>query len=283
MTEEARKIVETIKEGFGVLDAMDLPAEEQKCEITRDAAMTLIAELEQVARERGSGGGMMQYYHYAKTFRRTCENPLGVDEQMTLYFAHNPCDKIQSVNYVVDEEREKETALVVFAVPEGKVIHQILEDEPMSVDQDSCDHEWTNGKTTGMDGKCRGMKVCLKCGKGVLDDTSGAAVYEMMTGMKTPKDIKLGLECAITQKCIGESCPYFRPETAFNPLNQDMDVYAKDYNCIAKSRADAYRYIHELEAKLRRSSEKKEEPHETEAGEQHTPGMADRGAGEAGA
>lgn len=52
MTEEARKIVETIKEAFDVFSAMELPAEEQKIEITRDAAMTLIAQLEQVTRER---------------------------------------------------------------------------------------------------------------------------------------------------------------------------------------------------------------------------------------
>lgn len=48
MTEEARKIVETIKEAFETLAAMELPAEEQRCEINRDNAMTLIAELEQV-------------------------------------------------------------------------------------------------------------------------------------------------------------------------------------------------------------------------------------------
>lgn len=48
MTEEARKIVETIKEAFEALAAMELPAEEQWCEINRDNAMTLIAELEQV-------------------------------------------------------------------------------------------------------------------------------------------------------------------------------------------------------------------------------------------
>lgn len=47
MREEARKIVETIKEAFEVLSAMELPAEEQKIEITRDAAMTLIAQIEQ--------------------------------------------------------------------------------------------------------------------------------------------------------------------------------------------------------------------------------------------
>lgn len=47
MTEEAKKIVEAIKEAFEVLSAMELPAEEQKIEITRDAAMTLIAELSQ--------------------------------------------------------------------------------------------------------------------------------------------------------------------------------------------------------------------------------------------
>ena len=52
MTEEAKKIVEAIKEAFEVLSAMELPAEEQKIGITRDAAMTLIAELEQVTRER---------------------------------------------------------------------------------------------------------------------------------------------------------------------------------------------------------------------------------------
>ena len=46
MTEEARKIVETIKEAFDVFTAMELPAEEQKIEITRDAAMTMIAQLE---------------------------------------------------------------------------------------------------------------------------------------------------------------------------------------------------------------------------------------------
>lgn len=52
MTEEAKKIVETIKEAFEALSAMELPAEEQKIEITRDAAMALIARLEQVTRER---------------------------------------------------------------------------------------------------------------------------------------------------------------------------------------------------------------------------------------
>ena len=40
-------LLETIKEAFEVLSAMELPAEEQRIEITRDAAMTLIAQLEQ--------------------------------------------------------------------------------------------------------------------------------------------------------------------------------------------------------------------------------------------
>lgn len=52
MTDKAKGIVEAIKQAFDVFTAMELPIEEQKCEITRDAAMTLIAELEQVTRER---------------------------------------------------------------------------------------------------------------------------------------------------------------------------------------------------------------------------------------
>lgn len=112
----------------------------------------------------------MNYMHYAKTFRRTEETPMGVDEQITLHFSKNPRDEILSVNFVVDEERGKETALVVFRVPEEEVDRQIFEDDVIQEDPDTCFHEWADGKTTGMDGKRRQMKMCLKCHKCVLKE-----------------------------------------------------------------------------------------------------------------
>lgn len=111
----------------------------------------------------------MNYYHYAKTFRRTKENPLGVDEQITWHFARNPYDEIESVNFIVDEERGKETALVVFRVKSEERDRQVLEGIA-SADPDTCNHEWLNGKTTGMDGKRRRMKICHKCNKCVLEE-----------------------------------------------------------------------------------------------------------------
>lgn len=74
-------------------------------------------------------------------------------------------------------------------------------------------------------------------------------IEEIMTDRKSPEDLKKGLECAITRKCIGESCPYFRPEMEFNPLNLNKEEYAENYSCIEKTRTEAYHYIRELEAK----------------------------------
>ena len=112
----------------------------------------------------------MNYMHYAKTFRRTKENPLGVDEQITLHFAKNPKDEIVCMNFLVDEARGKETALVVFKVPEEEIKRQIFEDRK-SIDPDACLHEWRKGKTSGMDGKRRHMMLCIKCDKCVLEGT----------------------------------------------------------------------------------------------------------------
>ena len=52
MTNEARQVVETIKQAFSVFADMELPMEERVCMLSHDAAMTLIDELERVKRER---------------------------------------------------------------------------------------------------------------------------------------------------------------------------------------------------------------------------------------
>ena len=111
-------------------------------------------------------------------------------------------------------------------------------------------------------------------------------IEEIMTGRKSPEDLKKGLKCAITKKCTGENCPYFRPEIKFNPLNLDTDEYAKQYSCLEKTRAEGYLYILHLEAKLSHTAETvtKEDAHGTETGEKHeAEEMADEGPGEAGA
>lgn len=66
--------------------------------------------------------------------------------------------------------------------------------------------------------------------------------------MKKPDEIKNGLECAITEKCIKDDCPYFKPEIPqINPLDLDYSEYEKNYSCIEKNRIDAFRYIQLLE------------------------------------
>lgn len=66
--------------------------------------------------------------------------------------------------------------------------------------------------------------------------------------MKTPDEIKKGMECAFTEKCIKEDCPYFKPEIPqINPLDLDRSEYEKNYSCIEKNRIDAFRYIQLLE------------------------------------
>lgn len=59
MTEEARIVVDTIKQAFDIFSKMELPTGEQECTLSRDSAMSLIdeieslsAQLEQVTRER---------------------------------------------------------------------------------------------------------------------------------------------------------------------------------------------------------------------------------------
>ena len=54
VTNEARKVIETIKQAFDVLERMELPMEERECTLSYEAAMTLVAELEQVERERAA-------------------------------------------------------------------------------------------------------------------------------------------------------------------------------------------------------------------------------------
>ena len=51
--------------------------------------------------------------------------------------------------------------------------------------------------------------------------------------MKTPEEIKKGLECSGKRICIYESCPYY-----------DLDDM---YECIENTRADALAYIQQLE------------------------------------
>lgn len=45
-------VIESIKQAFEVFAAMELPDEEQKCTISRESALALVATFEQVKRER---------------------------------------------------------------------------------------------------------------------------------------------------------------------------------------------------------------------------------------
>ena len=66
--------------------------------------------------------------------------------------------------------------------------------------------------------------------------------------MKTPEEIKNGMECAITKYCKKENCPYFKPEIPqINPLDLYRSGYENNYSCIEKNRIDAFRYILLLE------------------------------------
>lgn len=57
--------------------------------------------------------------------------------------------------------------------------------------------------------------------------------------MKTPDEIKKGLECSLTEMCAGRTCPYW----------EDHDL------CIRRSRADAVALIQQLESKLNQAVE----------------------------
>lgn len=52
MTDKAKGIIEAIKQGFDIYEAMAMPIQKQTIELTRDSALTLVAELEQITRER---------------------------------------------------------------------------------------------------------------------------------------------------------------------------------------------------------------------------------------
>lgn len=52
MTDEAKRVAETIKQACDVFAAMELPMAERECTLSYDAAMTLVEELEQVKQER---------------------------------------------------------------------------------------------------------------------------------------------------------------------------------------------------------------------------------------
>lgn len=52
MTEQARRVVEAIKQAYYVFDKMELPVEEKECTISYDAGMALIGEIERLERER---------------------------------------------------------------------------------------------------------------------------------------------------------------------------------------------------------------------------------------
>lgn len=46
--------------------------------------------------------------------------------------------------------------------------------------------------------------------------------------MKRPDEIRKGLECGITGKCIMEDCPYYKMDTRFNPLDIDKEAMEED-------------------------------------------------------
>ena len=48
MTDEAKRIIETLKQADKVFDAMELPEEEHNFTLSRESAMTLIAEIERL-------------------------------------------------------------------------------------------------------------------------------------------------------------------------------------------------------------------------------------------
>ena len=52
MTEEAKQIIETLKQADKIFDAMELPEEEYAFTFDRYAVMTLVAEIERFERER---------------------------------------------------------------------------------------------------------------------------------------------------------------------------------------------------------------------------------------
>ena len=67
--------------------------------------------------------------------------------------------------------------------------------------------------------------------------------------MKTPEEIKKGLECAVDKKCIGKECSYFNEE----------------YACIRMVQVDAFALIQQLEADLKQ--EKADHQHTYECAE----------------
>lgn len=98
MSDEARKIVEAINEAFDVFSAMELPAEEQKIEITRDAAMTLIAELEQVTRERDA---LLDIMKWNNTCRECANDSFCTEEYPMCQSCHKlecPCKTCENLN-----------------------------------------------------------------------------------------------------------------------------------------------------------------------------------------
>jgi len=85
MNEEARIVVDTIKQAFDIFSKMELPTGEQECTLSRDSAMSLIDEIEslstqldQVTRER-DGLNIMLTQAQAMLETRTKERDAAVN------------------------------------------------------------------------------------------------------------------------------------------------------------------------------------------------------------
>lgn len=52
MTEEAKLVIESMKQALDVFEKMELPIKERKCTLKYDSVMAIISAFEQVTRER---------------------------------------------------------------------------------------------------------------------------------------------------------------------------------------------------------------------------------------
>lgn len=52
MNEEAKRVIDAMKQAFDIFDKMELPIEERKCTLEYDSVIAIIKALEQVTKER---------------------------------------------------------------------------------------------------------------------------------------------------------------------------------------------------------------------------------------
>lgn len=104
MTDEARKVIETIKQALDVFEQMELPLEERECTLSYKATMALVAELDNVKRERDEAWNVVESISNQNEVmavameKAKCERDAAVECLRKVCKATNLCSYCKSFN-----------------------------------------------------------------------------------------------------------------------------------------------------------------------------------------